>query len=480
RDLAAKSVDAKSEPEAWEFAARALSGNPYDIPFAVLYRVDEESKIATSAASAGIKGGNSFFPETVELSNGDGAAPYLNEVVQASRFVKLNQLEELSFSLPGGFWGVSPTELAFLPIAQTGQERVMGVLAVGVNCHKRLDDDYRGFLELVAGQIARSVADVRILEEERKRVKTQAELLNLANDAVFIGNLGNQITYWNRGAERLYGWSQNEVIGRHASELLQTEFPVPFSGVLESLARDGRWEGELHQTTRYGLRITVASRWIYQRNAKGEPVGWLEINSDMTPQRRAEEAARRLSGRILQVQDEERRKLARELHDSLGQYMAALKINTDACLRAAHDAKTRSLLADSVEIIQQCLSESRTMSYLLHPPLLDESGLSSALKWFVEGFGKRSGIHVNLICPAEVPRFSQEVETALFRILQESLANAHRHAATDRVDVEVKVDPHCVSLSIRDYGCGIAEERLSAFRDNGTGMGVGLGGMRER
>jgi PAS domain S-box-containing protein len=318
------------------------------------------------------------------------------------------------------------------------------------------------------------------LEQTISEAATQADLLNLTNDAVFISNLNNRISYWNRGAERLYGWSQSEVIGRHASELLQTEFPVPFTEVLKSLARDGRWEGELQQTTRYGLRMTVASRWTYQRNAKGEPVGWLEINSDITPQKRAEEAARRLSGRILQLQDEERRKLARELHDSLGQYLAALKINTDACLREVRDSKTQKLLADSVELIQLCLAESRTMSYLLHPPLLDESGLSSALGWFVKGFGQRSGIEVNLKAPAQVPRFPQEIETALFRILQESLANAHRHAATERVDVEVTVNSHSISLSIRDYGCGISEERLAVFREHGTGMGVGLGGMRER
>jgi PAS domain S-box-containing protein len=1045
RDLAAQSIDAKSEPEAWEFAARALSGNPYDLPFAVLYRLDEQCRVATSAATAGIKSDNRFFPQNVELSGDFAIAPYLEEVVLRGQPIEFDQLDKLDFSLPGGFWGVSPVELVFLPIAQAGQDRAMGVLAVGINRHKRLDDGYRGFLNLVAGQIAKSVADVRILDEERKRAEalaeldraktaffsnishelrtpltlilspledmlsranpeivtssneielvhrnatrllklvnalldfsrleagriqasfeptnlgqitneiasvfrsaieragleyeiqisdldqrvfvdpqmwekiilnlisnalkftpqgkiivdlrqradaaelavtdtgigiseqeipriferfhrvegtsarthegtgiglalvqelarihggtihaeselgkgsrfvvsipigskhlpqervrhesaeysatgiskmftnealawtpgqeseiasaaptgqiqdrfgrrprillaednadmrayvwrllteqgflvesvhdgiaalekvrsqeydlilsdvmmprldgigllraireddlknklpvillsarageefriqglgsgaddylvkpfsarelvsrvrahidatlrrseseerlnltlelgrmgtwdtnllsgemfwspglfrlfgyqpgeckpsheswekrvypgdikhviqswetakesrrdygieyrivwpdgsthwieargrffrsengqpyrdlgaaldvtsrkaseeslrkgreelaekvkdhevvlqqtiseatTQAELLDLANDAAFVSDLQNRISYWSRGAERLYGWSQKEVIGKNASELLQTEFPVPFAEVVEALERDGRWEGDLLQTTRYGLRMSVASRWTYRRDAEGNATGWLEINSDITQQKRAEEAARRLSGRILQLQDEERRKLARELHDSLGQYLAALKINTDACLRAANDAKFKNLLEDSVEMIEQCLTESRTMSYLLHPPLLDETGLSSAVKWLVEGFGQRSGIQVSLTAPAAMPRFSREIETALFRILQESLANAHRHAATDRVEVEIKVNPHTVSLSVRDYGCGIPEDRLSVFRERGTGMGVGLGGMRER
>jgi signal transduction histidine kinase len=206
----------------------------------------------------------------------------------------------------------------------------------------------------------------------------------------------------------------------------------------------------------------------------------LEINSDMTRQKQAEETARRLSGRILQVQDEERRKMARDLHDSLGQYLVMLKFNIDACLRSATSDSGRELLLQSKETVEQCISETRTMSYLLHPPLLDESGLASAVRWYVEGFATRSGIAVDLKAPRTIPRFQNEIETALFRILQESLTNVHRHSQSKRVDIGISYDRHTVSLMVRDYGCGIPLARIRAFRDLGTGMGVGLGGMRER
>ena len=318
------------------------------------------------------------------------------------------------------------------------------------------------------------------LQQSEQEVATQAELLDMANDAVFISDLENKISYWNRGAERLYGWKKEEAIGKNASQLLQTEFPVSYQEVISILERKGVWEGELQQTTRYGHRMTVASRWTYRRDAEGIPIGWLEINSDLTLQKQSQEAARRLSARILQVQDLERRKLARELHDSLGQYLASLKINIRSSMRDVKSESSHKLLAECTEILERCLVETRTISYLLHPPLLDETGLASAIRWYVEGFAQRSGIEVSLHIPETIPRFSDEIETAVFRILQESLTNVHRHAKTDRVRITFEVGPHTVLLSVRDYGCGIPQERLRSFLERNEGAGVGLGGMRER
>ena len=318
------------------------------------------------------------------------------------------------------------------------------------------------------------------LQQSEQEVATQAELLDMANDAVFISDLENKISYWNRGAERLYGWKKDEAIGKNASQLLQTEFPVSYQEVISILERKGVWEGELQQTTRYGHRMTVASRWTYRRDSEGIPIGWLEINSDLTLQKQSQEAARRLSARILQVQDLERRKLARELHDSLGQYLASLKINIRSSMRDVKSESSHKLLAECTEILERCLVETRTISYLLHPPLLDETGLASAIRWYVEGFAQRSGIEVSLHIPETIPRFSDEIETAVFRILQESLTNVHRHAKTDRVRITFEVGPHTVLLSVRDYGCGIPQERLRSFLERNEGAGVGLGGMRER
>lgn len=320
----------------------------------------------------------------------------------------------------------------------------------------------------------------KVLEETLTEVRSQAELLDLVTDGAFICDTAHRITFWNRAAERLYGWSAEEAVGRDVSVLLQTEYPIPLVDLLAILEERGRWEGELVHTTRYGMRVVVYSRWIHKRGERGEFKGWLEINADITRQRQAEETARRLSGRILQLQDDERRRIARELHDSVGQYLAMLKITIDRGERSKVDASTRQLLDQCSQIVDQCIAETRTMSYLLHPPLLDENGLISAVRWYVEGFASRCEIEVQMDIPPSMPRLVKEIETTLFRILQESLTNVHRHSQSKKVDIQIFYDAHTASLRVRDYGKGIPLERIRSFRDRGAGMGVGLGGMRER
>jgi PAS domain S-box-containing protein len=327
----------------------------------------------------------------------------------------------------------------------------------------------------------------RLAQEEHKAIvdrlteaSQHAELLDLVSDGACICDTAHRITYWNRAAERLYGWSAEEAVGQDISVLLQTVYPIPFAELLATLEEQGRWEGELVHTTRYGMRVVVYSRWIHKRGELGEFKGWLEINSDITLQRQAEETARRLSARILQLQDEERRRIARELHDSVGQYLAMLKITLDRGGHLKVGPGVQEVFQQCSEIVDQCISETRTMSHLLHPPLLDESGLLSAVRWYVEGFAARSGIEVQLNLPPSIPRLLKEIETTLFRILQESLTNVHRHSGSKKVNVDIFYDAHTVSLRVRDFGKGIPLERIRSFRDRGRGMGVGLGGMRER
>lgn len=188
-------------------------------------------------------------------------------------------------------------------------------------------------------------------------------------------------------------------------------------------------------------------------------------------------ALRRLSSRLLRVQDEERRRIARELHDSLGQYLTATKINLDLLAQSDH---LSDRLKEAQELLERAISDTRTLSHLLHPPLLDEAGLASAATWYVEGFGQRSGIKASLEMPADLQRLPVPVETALFRILQEALTNVHRHARSSAVDIRICVEQASAQLSIRDYGKGIPENILERFRKNGTNVGVGLAGIRER
>jgi signal transduction histidine kinase len=191
-------------------------------------------------------------------------------------------------------------------------------------------------------------------------------------------------------------------------------------------------------------------------------------------------AARQLSARLLQMQDEERRRIARELHDSAGQMVAALTMNIDQM--KADDGSTGEqarLLADSDAVLRNLNKELRTMSHLLHPPLLDEMGLSSALEWYVDGFGKRSGILTTLELASDFGRVNSDLEIAVFRLVQECLTNVHRHSGSSKAVVRLKRSRQAVMLEIEDEGHGIAPEKQSVLLGSGP-VGVGLRGMRER
>jgi signal transduction histidine kinase len=189
----------------------------------------------------------------------------------------------------------------------------------------------------------------------------------------------------------------------------------------------------------------------------------------------------KLSQRLLKVQDEERRRVARDLHDSTGQTLTALKISVALLRRRLdNDERIREELSEIALLADQALQEIRTTSYLLHPPMLDEAGFTSAAKWYVEGFAKRSGMKVRLDFAPEVERLPDTIETALFRVLQESLTNVHRHSGTSEVDVRFWREAQTVILEVRDYGRGIPEELLSRWGQAVLDSGVGVAGMRER
>jgi signal transduction histidine kinase len=189
-------------------------------------------------------------------------------------------------------------------------------------------------------------------------------------------------------------------------------------------------------------------------------------------------ALARLTAQLLSVQDEERRRIARELHDGLGQYLAAAKITLDTLMIT--QPETESYLGDVEQLIDRAIRETRTLSHLLHPPLLDAAGLASAAAWYVEGFGKRSGVHTSLSLPNQLGRLPTSVETALFRIMQESLTNVHRHSGSAKVDITLELDKGTAILVIRDFGKGIPKDTLDHFQQSGANVGVGLAGIRER
>jgi signal transduction histidine kinase len=201
------------------------------------------------------------------------------------------------------------------------------------------------------------------------------------------------------------------------------------------------------------------------------------LSSELAQRERAEESSRRLSVRVLQLQDEERRKFSRELHDSLGQLLAVAKMHMSVLLeKNPHD----ELLKEIDKLLNESVTETRTISHLLHPPLLDEVGLASAARWYVEGFATRSGIELTTDIPDELGRLPRPAELVLFRVLQESLTNIHRHSKSLRAEISLHSSKAAVILQIRDYGKGMPREMLTNFLSTGTNVGVGLAGMRER
>jgi signal transduction histidine kinase len=188
------------------------------------------------------------------------------------------------------------------------------------------------------------------------------------------------------------------------------------------------------------------------------------------------EAIRRLTARLMHLQDEERRKFARELHDSTGQQLASAKMVVSA-LAIGHEDDHR--YSDCIKLLDQSLKEIRTISHLLHPSGLDEAGFSAAAKFYAEEFAKRGGIRLKAEFPEPVERLPRELEIALFRVLQESLTNIYRHSKSASAEVIFQPGPEQVSLTIKDHGVGISRELLERFHSSGT-SGVGLAGMRER
>ena len=194
----------------------------------------------------------------------------------------------------------------------------------------------------------------------------------------------------------------------------------------------------------------------------------------------ANQSLRELTARLLQSQDEERRRIARELHDSVGQTLAALSMNLSA-VRADVERLTATAanLTDSEGLVQEMSKEVRTISHLLHPPLLDEAGLASAVRWYVDGFSQRSKIKVDLDLPDDFGRLPRESETAIFRVVQECLTNVHRHSGSSTARIVLRHFEDHVSVEVADKGKGIPHEKRDEMASAGT-PGVGIRGMRER
>ncbi|HXT24851.1 MAG TPA: PAS domain S-box protein [Candidatus Eisenbacteria bacterium] len=331
-----------------------------------------------------------------------------------------------------------------------------------------------------ASKVARDITERKLAARAQAE---QARLLDLSTDAIFVRDMADRITYWSKGASELYGYTCDEALGRVTHELLRTVFPEPLENVRAQLDRADRWTGELVHKKKNGTEIVVTTRWVLDRDPYGNPRSILETNTDITQRKQAERAfkEKEFSARLLQLQDDERRRLARELHDGVGQLLAAMGMN--AVKLCAEKSKlspdTARCAEENAKLIEQASADIRTVSYLLHPPLLDEMGLHSALKWYIDGFAERSKIAANLELPIDFGRLPKDHEMCLFRLVQESLTNIHRHSGSSTAKVRLWRTPGEVKMEVSDDGRGIPQEIRSKIASGET-AGVGFRGMQER
>jgi two-component system CheB/CheR fusion protein len=322
------------------------------------------------------------------------------------------------------------------------------------------------------------------LQQSEERFRLLVE--GVRDYAIFALDTEGRVASWNSGAERIKGYRREEIMGKHFSVFYPPEDIA--AGKPEKDLQVAAAEGRLEDVGSWRVRKD-GSRFFANllisaiHDKDGTLRGFTKITRDITDRMRAEEAVRQLSGHILRLQDEERRRIARDLHDSTAQLLTALSMNLSLAGRrpsVAQDEQASKLIKEGEALAIQAGDEIRSTSHLLHPPDLDAVGLVAAIRWYAARFSERSGISVRLNMPDDLCRMPQDNEIALFRVMQESLTNVQRHSGSKVARIRIRQHDDVVDLQIEDKGHGIPDGVLGQEQQAVERLGVGIAGMRER
>ena len=412
-------------------------------------------------------------------------------------------------------FGTAATDLgayAGVPLLLEGD--VLGVLYALDREPRQYRDDEMDFLESLAARAALAISKVRLYDrlqdinrllESRVRerttelIKANAQLrrdehalreseeryrgvVEGAFDMIYSVAPTGQILAANRAWLTTLGYTEADLPHLKYFDIIHPESKAHCKTIFDRLlGGTSVTQIEAQYLTKDGHVLNVEGNATVLLQA-GQVASVSGFFRDVTARKQAELALHELSGRLLKLQDEERRHIARELHDVTAQNLSAITLNLARVetLLSGADPRTRQVINDSVQLAEDCLREIRTLSYVLHPPMLDEYGLPRALEWFLEGFTKRSGIHVKLDAQPAIGRLPAETEMALFRIVQESLTNIRRHADSHTAAIQLTRDSSWVTLQVQDDGHGFREPLAAGAASSLTNLGVGITGMKER
>ena len=341
--------------------------------------------------------------------------------------------------------------------------------------------------------------DVTDKVEAAEKLKYQAKLLDSAQDAIIASNdqiidneLNNIITYWNKGAERLYGWQENEVLGKGIRDILKSRpIGTTFEIISKELSDKGEWVGEIIQQNRKGEKL-IALTSINAVYEDGKMVGTFGVNRDITELKEAynkleesQKQLRALTEYLEKVREEERTYIAREIHDDLGQTLTALKIDLSWLNKNFDPGKksSRTKIQNMIKLIDSTIKTVQKISSQLRPGILDDLGLVAAIEWATKEFERRTGINCKVKLKPVNFEIKENISVALFRIYQEILTNISRHANADNVNIKIFKSDKEILLDVTDNGIGIDENKI----DNPKSLGLlgikertrGLGGAME-